>query len=292
MPRQRGKANKACQTDTVYLSEDQVEKIVSQHTIELKSALESLQSELNILKSAQKKLSEDCELLNDLQQGTDAQVEQLQESLESVAGEDNSLRQNNYKWHEENKDTLKKMRQNIDDVEQIHKMNNLRIAGLEEEDDEDVQAKVIGLAKDLNTKLEPKDIIEVQRMGRPKQNQTRDILIKFANHQIRNALYQNRKRLQHTRSGVYMNEDLTQGRSKLFYEARKLRKQGRIFGAWSQHGNILIKIVEHQSQPRAVSCYNDIAVLMEKCREVTSTSGESSDEIDSQDGTDIELGDV
>ena len=60
--------------------------------------------------------------------------------------------------------------------------------------------------------------------------------------------------LHQTTNPVFVNEDLTQRRSQLFYEARRLKKQGRLFGAWSQQGNILVKVKE-QSQPKAVAVY-------------------------------------
>ena len=73
----------------------------------------------------------------------------------------------------------------------------------------------------------------------------------------------NRKMLRHGTNPVYVNEDLTQQRSLLFYQGRTLRRQGRIFGVWSQQGNILIKVSE-QSQPRAVSNYREIQQLMQE----------------------------
>ena len=56
------------------------------------------------------------------------------------------------------------------------------------------------------------------------------------------------------------NEDLNQRRSQLFYEAQRLKKQGRgqkqgVFGA------SLVQVKE-QSQPKAVADYNDIMILI------------------------------
>ena len=114
-------------------------------------------------------------------------------------------------------------------------------------------------------------------MGHAKENKTRDILVKFTSIGPRDNLYQRRKLLRDTTEPVYLNEDLTQNRSQLFYKARKLRRQGRIFGVWSQQGNILIKI-DQNSQPRAVSDYNEITVLIEK--QSTSTDTDSDQEVD------------
>ncbi len=55
---------------------------------------------------------------------------------------------------------------------------------------------------------------------------------------------------------IYVNEDLTLYRSQLFFEARKIRKKGQLFGAWTQGGNIMIK-VNQDDIPRAVSNNND-----------------------------------
>ncbi len=108
MPRTRGKANKSCQTDTVYLTEDQVEKIVTKSLSTLNNELQRLQNEITDLKSTTDKLTngsdsdaihqlsneltdlkatsekliKDSDALNNLQQSTDIQIEQFQENLD------------------------------------------------------------------------------------------------------------------------------------------------------------------------------------------------------------------
>ncbi len=244
MPRTRGKATKACQTDSVCLTEDQVQHIVSQQISHLKEAIKKLQSDVKDLEAKNEKLREDNETLNYLQQASDANLEQLQENFNSFEEDNSKLRQEIYRCQDEKEANFNKQYMKIDDVEQTQKMINLRVAGMEEQEDEDVQQKVISLAQKLKTTLEPRDIIDVRRMGK------------------RDILYRNRKMLHHfTTTPVYLNEDLTQHRSQLFYEARKLRKQGRIFGTWSQQGNILVKVNEH-SQPQAVSNRSEIMTLI------------------------------
>ncbi len=142
-------------------------------------------------------------------------------------------------------------------------MNNLRIARLEEVEGEDILGNVINLAKKMKIQLKPTDIKDVRRMGPKKNNKIRDILVKFTSTEVRDSLYQNRKLLVHEAEPVFVNEDLTQRRSQLFYEARKLRKKARLFGTWSQQGNILVK-VNQQSQPRQVANYTEIIALIEE----------------------------
>ena len=288
MPRTRGKATKACQTDTVYLSEDQVQNIVSQSISHLNDALKKLQQEVSDLKSNLNKVTLDNESLNNLQQISEAVIEQLRERCESSEDENSRLRQQFYKFQDESDKAIKVLQQKVDDMEQNNKMSNLRIACLGEEEDEDVQCKVIDLADKLKTKLDPKDIADVRRMGPRRIGKTRDILVKFASRSKRDTMYKNRKMLPHTTTPVFVNEDLTQRRSQLFYDARRLKKQGRLFGAWSQQGNILIKVKE-QSQPKAVADYNDIMILI---NDESNTPLETiDDEADSTGDTAIESDD-
>ncbi len=165
MPRPRGKATKACQTDTVFLSEDQVQIIVSKSISHLNEALNKLQQEVSDLKSNIDKVTQDNESLNNLQQISEAVIEQLQERCESFEEDNSRLLQQFYKCRDEKNEIINVMQKKIDDLEQNNKMSNLRIAGLEEEEDEDIQDKVINQAKKLKTKLEPKDIADARRMG-------------------------------------------------------------------------------------------------------------------------------
>ena len=41
--------------------------------------------------------------------------------------------------------------------------------------------------------------------------------------------------------GLRVNEDLTKFRSVILFDARKLTKERRIYGAWSSNGTILLK---------------------------------------------------
>ncbi len=290
MPRTRGKATKACQTDPVYLTEDQVQNIVRQGISHLNDALKQLQDEVNDLKSNLVKVTRDNEALNNLQQLSEAVMEQLQERCESIEEENVRLQQQLYKCRDEKDQTIKVLQQKVDDLEQNNKMSHLRIAGLEEEEDEDVQGKVIDVAKQLKAKLDPKDIIDARRMGPGKIGKTRDILVKFASRCKRDIMYKNRKMLHQTSKPVFVNEDLTQRRSQLFYEARRLKKQGRVFGAWSQHGNILIKVKE-RSQPKAVVDYKDIMTLINDGTNMPLTNIETDDEAESSGDTAIDSDD-
>ncbi len=55
---------------------------------------------------------------------------------------------------------------------------------------------------------------------------------------------------------VYINDDLTEFRQKLLYDARMLVKKRKLKGAWAQHGNVMV--LPENSKPSAVYNYHDL----------------------------------
>ncbi len=135
---------------------------------------------------------------------------------------------------------------------------------MDEEEDEDLKTKVTSLVRNrLQVGMESEDIKDIGRMGK-KRDKVRDILIKFRSKTIRDKIYTKRKLLRQDESDnmIFINEDLTNQRSKLFFEARKLRRREKIFGTWTQAGNIMIKVKE-SDQPCAVKQYHELAKLVQ-----------------------------
>ncbi len=159
---------------------------------------------------------------------------------------------------------IRLMMEKIDQLEQFTKANNIRIVGMKEEDGEDIRRKVIDLAQSqLNIQNIGIDTIkEAGRMGKRNPTKTRDVLVIFNNSTLRDQIYRKRKLLMNKNDPIYINEDLTQYRSQLFFEARKIRKRGQLFGAWTQGGNVLIKLNQNDI-PRAVSSLHNLMTLVQ-----------------------------
>ncbi len=273
MPRQRGKATKSCQTDTVFLTEDQVENIVAKSLSHMErepkqikhydDLISKLQKEIEDLKSTVNLLVSGTDALNNLQQRSDADIELLQDSVESI--EENQIKAStdfNMKF-EENEDALKLIDQRVDCLEQDSKASNIRILGIDEEDGEDLKTKVMNLAQNTLhvTNIGSDDITDIGRMGK-KRDKVRDILVKFRCSTIRDKIYNKRKLLRQEDNPIYVNEDLTPHRSKLFFEARKLRKREKIFGTWTHAGNIMVK-VKDSDQPSVVRTFFELSKLIQ-----------------------------
>ena len=68
----------------------------------------------------------------------------------------------------------------------------------------------------------------------------RDIIVKLTSYRAK--LYLRRSKLKDVGyKSTFINEDLTSKRSSLLFNARALVKSGRLLGAWSSDGTILIK---------------------------------------------------
>ena len=126
----------------------------------------------------------------------------------------------------------------MDCLEQESKATSIRILGIGEEEGEDLKTRVTSLVRDTLhvSNIAEEDITDIGRMGK-KRDKVRDILVKFRSNTLHNKVYNKRKLLWQENNPIYINKDLTPHRSKLFFEARKLRKREKIFGTWTQAGN-------------------------------------------------------
>ena len=110
----------------------------------------------------------------------------------------------------------------IDDIEQPGRRDSLKFAGIPgnpKHDDTDTALLEICDQKNVEPKVEPKDIAVSHRVGKPGQwTNRRKIIVKFATRNIRGCAFKARTKLQNVNKAeenkdkpkVYLNEDLTQ----------------------------------------------------------------------------------
>ncbi len=171
----------------------------------------------------------------------------------------------------------------LEHLEQQSKMKNLRIAGISEENGEDLEEKIIDIVQDqLNlTSIDISDIQTAYRLGKATHSKARDVIVKFREEDTRNLIYKCRRNMP-SEANTYINEDLTITRGKLYYDARQLRKAGKIFSVWSQGGRIIIKMTEF-SDPRPVESYKELQDLVnpKEDEQLKHTSDDSELDMDS-----------
>lgn len=140
-----------------------------------------------------------------------------------------------------------KLEAKCDDLEQYSRRNSLRISGIAEDEYEDVSAITMNFIKeDLKKDMTITSIDRVHRVGAMREDgKPRPILVKFATYRDRAQIYKSRSMLKNKKlpdgSHIYINEDLSQRRSSLLYNCRKLKKAYKIQDCWSSDGQILVK---------------------------------------------------
>lgn len=143
------------------------------------------------------------------------------------------------------KSRIEDLEQLADDQEQYSRRNSVRIVGIPENHGERIYDVVLDFLNNklvLERPITTSDIDRIHRVGSPASS--RPILVKFATYQVRQLLFRARKKLRdgdQELNNIYINEDLTQTRSQLLYEARKMKKNRHITDAWSYDGKIMIK---------------------------------------------------
>ena len=109
-------------------------------------------------------------------------------------------------------------------------------------------------------KFKAEDVELTHRSGKKKPRKTRDIIVQFRSKTVKDQFLQQKKKLNNETSAearIYLNDDLTEFRQKLLFDARQLAKRQKIKAAWSQHGSIMI-LKDAQERPIAVSTYDDL----------------------------------
>ncbi len=174
---------------------------------------------------------------------------------------------------------INELNKQLDETDQSLKQNNIKVVGFPEiandNDNELAKQAFIEFTNDvlgLNS-MSSTDIEQISRMGKPDTNFPRALIVKFKTRAKRNKVYQKRKVLYNSEehrssSGIYMNEDLTLYRQRLYYDARRMRKEGRIFATWTSFGNIMVKHHEYD-KPIQIRSHKDLAVVLRTITEET-----------------------
>ncbi len=107
--------------------------------------------------------------------------------------------------------------------------------------------------------MKSSDIKAIHRTGKKKETKCRDIIVQFADKKTKDTFQKEKKKLSSCNDSqrrVYINDDLTEYRQKLLYDARQLVKRQKLKAAWSQFGNIIV--LDNESGLKAVSNYDEL----------------------------------
>ncbi len=153
----------------------------------------------------------------------------------------------------------------LDEIEQVKHERSVQIVGFPENRNEtdDIKQLTKVFKDKAGVKIKSSDIVEMKRLGKQNDKKTRSIILKFKDKETRQKIYNERKKLVingNPKKSVYLNDSLTQHRQELLYAARQLVKQKRLYAAWSQAGNILVRKTE-DSNIIQVHDHSDLMIL-------------------------------
>ena len=193
---------------------DHLEKTVIEHSKKVCDAEDNLRTELqgglNYIEKDLKSLKKELVQEHSLNQKANARIDELKEK---------------------------------DDIdEQYSRRNCLEIHGVIESKGENTNDIAIDIFRYLNLRVTPSQIDRSHRMkSGPRtngRNLPRPIIVKLVNHDLKEAIFERRNRLRKLPAfrNVFINENLTVYRKKLYRDIRKLSSLGYI--NWTLDGNI------------------------------------------------------
>jgi hypothetical protein len=170
--------------------------------------------------------------------------------------------------------------QRIDDLECYSRSENLIIRGLPEgsaaerasnapslddnstllDGPQSVEDTVREFCKDaLGIDVSQQDISVAHRLKKGPKDAVRPIIVRFARRQIRNRVFGAKKQLKNYGGRVFISEHLTKTASDLFFQARKLLKDKRIYATWTQNGQVHVKhSADQNSRSKVIKCIADL----------------------------------
>lgn len=150
--------------------------------------------------------------------------------------------------------TVNKVNEERDDLEQYTRKYNLEFIGIPDTEDRadstmSLEESIKCIANNINVDLSDTDIDIVHRFGRFRSGVPKPVIVRFSNYKAKQHLFQAKKRLKDSdlstifgfNPKIYINENLTARRRKLFGEARALQKANRWNRVWTNDGKIFIK---------------------------------------------------
>ncbi|KAI4461425.1 l1 transposable element-related [Holotrichia oblita] len=143
---------------------------------------------------------------------------------------------------------LEKAYEDIDALEQYSRRNNLRVYGIPETASENTNDIISSLCKNKFGLEIPSSSIDCShRLGKV-ENGSRPILVKFCNRDVKQQIYNNKRKLKVTKTII--REDLTKKRMSLMKDV--LKKCG---SAWTTNCSIFAK---HGNKVYKINSYNDL----------------------------------
>ncbi|XP_075559371.1 uncharacterized protein LOC142590857 [Dermacentor variabilis] len=143
------------------------------------------------------------------------------------------------------------LRQQVNELEQYSRRQNLEIVGLPYHDNENLLEKLNVLATDVE--LPPLSEADVEAVHRLPSRSINDIevgdsakkvasvLVRFVSRSTRDAWLAKKGQLKETKSKIFFNENLTAQNKALFWKMKKMAKEKEYVFAWLKNGKMFVR---------------------------------------------------
>lgn len=123
-----------------------------------------------------------------------------------------------------------------DMADQYNRRNNIRIFGIKEVQDENIETVVLEMFQSkLNVSLQPHDMDRCHRVGKPRADGKRPVIVKFLRYSHKIQVISNQRRLKG--SHIFIAEDLTSSRYKLLKQSMEKWDKKNV---WLYNGKIYV----------------------------------------------------
>ena len=154
------------------------------------------------------------------------------------------------------------LEERCDEMEQYYRRNIVRFRGIAERRDENTDGLVLDMVtKKMEVPLAVSDLVRSHRVGRKAEDRDapRDIIVSFTTHNAKQRIMQSGRKLKGTH--IYVNEDLTKTRGTIAWEARKLKREGKVVDTWTRDGTVFVKVGENNIKPfRSVKAWKAFCI--------------------------------
>lgn len=144
--------------------------------------------------------------------------------------------------------TIQRQTFDIDRLEQYSRRDNIRVRGIPQKESEDTDQIIIDLAKECGITMSKQDISTSHRT----QNKTGappTIIARLVRRDVKISLMRAKKVLRNKHKNIYIDEDLTPLRAKMFFA---LRKDPDVDAVWTIDGRIHCKVRSNGKEQKAV----------------------------------------
>ena len=140
----------------------------------------------------------------------------------------------------------------LDKLEQYGRRDNIKIFGIPPEENENTNQLVVDLAADIGVSISSNDISVSHRLPGGRNDRPKPIIVKFVRRDTKSSIMKRKKELKkkENRKEVYVQEDLTPLRSKIFKELK--RDRDNIKRVWTVDGKINCIIEEGQYEVKKI----------------------------------------